>query len=156
MAFLLDAAAGASVLDVGCNRGLVGYEFARCGASLIHGIDKNPQAIATAKHLFDDVDCTSKFILWDLANGLPTAVGLAHEYTFVLMLGVVHKLRRVMSPASLEKLIDDLAARTKACFAWNGFADEFAMIDRIFSGRGFKIATRHQSPAFNVAVWERQ
>ena len=52
---LLLRARDASVLDLGCNRGLVGFEFANNGAQLVHGIDIYKEGIWTARQLFADL-----------------------------------------------------------------------------------------------------
>lgn len=44
---LVIRARGASVMDVGCNRGLVGFEMANNGATLVHGCDNFAEGIDT-------------------------------------------------------------------------------------------------------------
>lgn len=121
---LLVEADGKSVLDLGCNRGLVLYEFAVHGASKVLGVDKNAQAIATARHLFDDVTtCRWSFEHRDLIYGTPD-----ETFDLVLMLGVYHKVRRVLNQRGMDVLVR-AAVRGAEVFAWNGFEEEFVLIN---------------------------
>jgi len=59
-----------SVFDIGCNRGLVGFEFANNGASIVHGCDIYEEGIKTAREVFADIRSTeSRFEVVDLTNG---------------------------------------------------------------------------------------
>lgn len=52
---LLRYAQGASVLDIGINHGLVAFEFARRGASVVHGCDIHARGVDIAREIFADV-----------------------------------------------------------------------------------------------------
>lgn len=156
IADLLTFAHGASILDIGCHRGLVGYEFAKHGAKLVHGCDINTEAIEAAAMIFYDVDgCESRFAVADLRKGSSALepFGMA-QYSIVLMLGVYHKLKREMEEDSLNDLVDNLAARTLKFFAWNGYPEEYDHIDGVMSRNG--LACVHKSSLTqNTAVWRR-
>jgi len=125
---LLLRAQGASVLDVGCNRGHVGYEFYRNGARLVHGCDIDGQSIAIARGWFSELaELESKFVVLDLQKqgAIAAAFGDA-AYDIVLFVGVYHKLVRVMSPALLSWLMNDLGWRASRYFAWNGYPEHIA------------------------------
>jgi len=47
-------AKGQKVLDLGCNRGLVGFEMFNNGATTVHGCDIDEGCIWTARGLFAD------------------------------------------------------------------------------------------------------
>jgi ribosomal protein L11 methylase PrmA len=47
---LLHRAAGKTVFDIGCNRGLAGFEFANNGASRVMGCDIFEDGIICARH----------------------------------------------------------------------------------------------------------
>jgi SAM-dependent methyltransferase len=108
MCDLLLRCRGWSVLDLGCNRGMVGFEFACNGARLVHGCDSDSDAILVAQSVFADIRSVSaKFAVVDLSGGsqaLTKAFGEG-EYDCVLLFAVVHKLERVMSTEALESLL---------------------------------------------------
>lgn len=120
MTDLVVRARGASVLDVGCNRGLVGFEMANNGAKVVHGCDNYELGILTAKELFADLRSVEiQFEVVDLSKG---AVALKpfgdRHYDIVLMLATYHKLKRIMSKELLSGLMQDLGRRTIKYFGW--------------------------------------
>lgn len=126
MTDLVVRARGASVLDVGCNRGLVGFEMANNGAVLVHGCDIYERGIMTATELFADLRAVqSRFEVVDLTKG-PEALSPfgAERYDIVLLLATYHKLKRIMAPEALSELIKHLGARTIRFFAWRGTSTE--------------------------------
>lgn len=157
LADLLMFARGARVLDLGCNRGLVGYEFAKRGATLVHGCDITPAAIATATHLFSDwTGGNSRHAVIDLAGGPAALEGFAlPDYSIVVMLGVYHKLRRVMPAERLSALMRCIADMTSGHFAWNGFPDEFDAINNDMKASGLHCVHRSTISGQPTAAWLR-
>ena len=122
MCDLIMRAKGASVLDIGCNRGLVAFEFANNGATKVHGCDNYEAGIRTAREIFADLrNCKSKFECVDLTspNAMQNAFG-DQKYQIVLMLATYHKLKRIMGASQLAMLMADIANRTVKYFAWRG------------------------------------
>lgn len=120
MTDLVVRARGASVLDIGCNRGLVGFEMANNGARLIHGCDIFSEGIRTARELFADLRAVeSRFEVTDLTGG-PASLNVFGDrvYDIVLMLATYHKLKRVMAAEDLAVLMLHLADRTGRYFGW--------------------------------------
>lgn len=154
---LLSFARGARLLDVGCNRGLVCYEFAQAGAAVVHGCDISAKAIETAQHLFDDViGCKSKFGVVDLSKDNLEWFLEGNSYDIVLMLGVYHKLKRQMDEAALERLIGILADRTANCFGWNGFHEERPVIDKTMTAHGLYLVQSSTLSGYVTAIWQRE
>ena len=163
MSDLLLRARDAKVLDVGCNRGLVGYEFANNGASLVHGVDYYEPGIVTAREIFNDIPAvSSRFEVADLTKGpsaMASALGSDYtEYDIVLLLAVDQKLLRIVSQSVVDELMTDLAKRTKRYFAYRGFYPD--NYEKLFEGLGLKrvhysdLATKALgAPA---VIWERQ
>src|SRR5262245_53744237 len=90
---LLRYAQGASVLDIGINCGLVAFEFARRGASIVHGCDIYSRGVDTAREMFAELRTQSRFEVVDLRAGsaaLEKAFGADYlpRYDIVLFLGV--------------------------------------------------------------------
>lgn len=156
---LLLRAHGASVLDVGCNRGHIGYEFAVNGARLIHGFDVHAPSIHVARGWFAELDVISKFEVVDLTRG--SAEITKHfgpeGYDIVLFIGVQHKLKRVMQPEALAELIEHLGRRAIKYLAWNGYADDFDAMDKILApAKVFCVHTSEMTMQGRLAaVWKR-
>ncbi|TGT76728.1 MULTISPECIES: class I SAM-dependent methyltransferase [unclassified Mesorhizobium] len=156
-----------SVFDIGCNRGLVGFEFANNGASLVHGCDIWEPGVQTARELFADIRATeSRFEVVDLAAG-PSALkvfGLG-KYDITLCLATYHKLKRIMPASELTTLMQHFGRWTREYFAWRGTSDkpqendrEIEALDRDLKPVGMvRIHTSYISSELGVcAVWGRQ
>lgn len=141
---LLLRARDASVLDIGCNRGMVGFEFALCGASAVHGCDNYERGIMVANEVFADhrrVDALH--VVCDLTGGaqaMISAFGKKYlpKYDFVLFLATYHKLRRLMTEDKLVDLVDHLLDRCGKYFVMRGADDEIAAVDIRAGTRGFE------------------
>ena len=60
--------AGRSILDLGCNMGIVAYEIAKHGPVSIHGVDQNRQHIQIARSIFQAVPVESRFDCMSIAS----------------------------------------------------------------------------------------
>jgi 2-polyprenyl-3-methyl-5-hydroxy-6-metoxy-1,4-benzoquinol methylase len=118
---LLRCVDGASVLDIGTNHGLISFEFARQGASLVHGCDIHRQGVDTARGIFAELRIASRFEVVDLTAG-PAVLETAFDpdyrrrYDIVLFLGVYHLLRQQASNRVVEELVRHLVDRTQRFF----------------------------------------
>jgi hypothetical protein len=159
-------AKGASVMDIGCNRGLVAFEMANNGARLVHGCDNYAPGIETARQLFADLrSVEARFEVMDLSQGgLALKVFGDVRYDIMLMLAIYHKLKRVMAPSDLDGLMDVLGHRTSKWFGWRATSDkpqendaEMKALDRQLGRGGLKrIHTSYISHTLGVAaIWER-
>ncbi len=118
---LLRYAKGVSVLDVGMNHGLVGFEFALFGAALVHGCDIYEPGVNAAREIFTEIATPSRFEVVDLAAGpvaLEKAFGQDYlpRYDIVLFLGVYHKLKEQTSDLVIAELMQHLIDRTARFF----------------------------------------
>jgi SAM-dependent methyltransferase len=166
MGDLLCRAKGSKVFDVGCNRGLVGYDFALNGARLVHGVDIYEDGVKTARELFADLrGCENRFEVADLTYG-PKAISIfdGMRYDITLMLATYHKLKRIMKPADLSALIEHLGAITVGFFGWRGTSDkhdendaEMTDLDRDLGMAGMvRVQTSYISAELGVAaIWAR-
>lgn len=155
------------VLDIGCNRGLVGFEFANNGAGLVHGCDIDEQCILVCRHLFCDMrEIQNKFEVVDLtkAGAFAKAFG-DQKYDIVVLLATYHKLKRAMSAADLSNLMKDFGRRTEKFFAWRGTSDkhdenheEMLSLDRDLGSQGLKrVVTSTLSLQLGLAaIWARR
>jgi 2-polyprenyl-3-methyl-5-hydroxy-6-metoxy-1,4-benzoquinol methylase len=108
-----------TVLDVGCDRGLVSLAFGLNGAKLVHGCDKYVEGVETARQVFAEAGINSRFGPVDLTGGagaLRAAFGddLRERYDIVLFLSVYHILRQQQpreEVLDLVRYLIDLAGR---------------------------------------------
>jgi len=140
LADLLARANGASVLDIGCNRGHVCFDLFTHGARVLHGCDNSEDTIRHANELFADYrSAEAKFEVVDLAGGVKAVADAFpdRQYDMVLYLAVHHKLRRVMSADALRDLIAYLSRRCARFFVWRGDREQLPEIERALD-RGFR------------------
>lgn len=143
LADLFPRCQGASIFDVGCNRGHVSHDLMYYGATTLHGCDSSKEAIRHANELFADYrHVSARFEVVDLTGG-PHAIKAAFgqdyrkQYDFVLMLAVYHKLRRDMPTNDLLFLVDHLAHHTGRLFVWRGSENELAEFEPVLLQRNF-------------------
>ena len=161
---LLFRARDASVLDIGCNRGLVSFEFANNGAALVHGCDYYKEGVHTACELFADIlGVKSHFEVVDLTGGpaaLKKAFGRDYKsrYDIVLFLAVYHKLKRQMADKDLFALVKHLGERAGRYFAWRGAHPEDDEIAPALKKAGLTlIQTSEISNTIGpAAIWARR
>jgi SAM-dependent methyltransferase len=163
---LLTMASGASVFDVGCNRGLAGYDFALNGATKVHGCDIFEEGVATAREIFADLRAVdARFEVCDLTGG-PAALKafVPGNYDITLCLATYHKLKRVMSKDDLRGLVQYLGKWTTSYFAWRGTSEkhdendaEIARLDKDLGEVGLlRIHTSYISRELGAAaIWAR-
>lgn len=157
---------GKSVFDIGCNRGMVGYEFAQNGAKIVHGCDNYEKGILAAREVFADLrKVESRFEVIDLTGGPETLKPFGgRKYDFMLCLATYHKLKRIMSAEDLTALMQHFGKLTKGYFAWRGTSDkpdeneeEMVNLDRDLADVGLRrIHTSYISAELGVAaIWCR-
>jgi SAM-dependent methyltransferase len=157
---LLMRVRGKSVLDVGCNRGHTLYDMGLNGAAVVHGCDIFGPGMAAARQWFIEVrDFESRFETVDLSKG-PAALEVFGDrrYHLVMMLGVYHKLKRVMPAELLSALMQDLGNRTIEYFAWNGYAEEMPTISGDLARCGLTrvhLSELPGGPDRPAAIWQR-
>jgi SAM-dependent methyltransferase len=161
---LLHRARGASVFDIGCNRGLAGFEFAYNGATRVMGCDIFEDGIVCARHIFCDLRAVrNRFEVVDLSGGekaLRKSFGadadLSHD--IVLMLATYHKLRRIEGASKwLPDLMHFFGSKTAKYFGWRGFEEEIPELDRLLGRAGLtRIHTSLISDIQPAAIWARK
>lgn len=133
---------GWSVLDIGCNRGMVGFELACNGARLIHGIDSDADAINVARNVFADIRTVQfRFETIDLRAGVaPVRAAFGDGmYDLVLLLAVVHKLARVMSEELLHELLAWFGRRAMHYVGVHLHPDHLALVSSAMQAAGLKL-----------------
>lgn len=160
---LLHRARGATVLDIGCNRGLAGFEFAANGADRVVGVDNYEDGIISCRHLFADLRaCAHRFEVVDLTGGekalrkaLDRDADLDHD--IVLLLATYHKLRRAMPQGALSDLIKFFGRHTRKYLGWRGYEEEIPLLDADLGKVGLvRIHTSLISDIQPAAIWARK
>lgn len=162
---LVIRARGSSVMDIGCNRGLVAFEMANNGAKLVHGCDNYANGIETAREIFADLrNCEGQFEVLDLTQAGALNVFGDRKYDIVLMLATYHKLKRVMDDGALGTLMRDIAKRTNRWFGWRGTSEkaseneeEIHTLDKILKREHLtRVHTSYLSQTLGAAaIWSR-
>lgn len=159
MCDLLMRARGLSVLDVGCNRGMVGFEFANNGAAVVHGCDIWDKGIDISREVFADIrNVQSRHEVVDLSKG-PASLdifGQKQKWDVILFLAIYLKLSRVMTQDALLDLVQHLGSRCNRYFAWRGAEDTLPVMDQALGKAGLR--RQHFSKLSEMgpcAVWER-
>lgn len=157
LADILSRANGASVFDIGCNRGAVCHDLVLAGARVVHGCDNYAEGMRTANEWFADIrSVEARFEVVDLTEGsvaIEKAFGSSLMiYDIVVMLAVYHKLWRVMEKNKLRELVEWFAEHCGKYFVWRGSADEFDELDLILSKKGFRVV--HYSEICEVELPE--
>jgi SAM-dependent methyltransferase len=156
---LLLRAHGCSVIDVGCNRGHVAYDFAINGARLVHGCDIDAASMQAARIWFSELPYVeSQFEVVDPTGG-PSSLDVfgPDGYDIVLFIGVYHKLKRLMTLDALSALMCELGNRSLTYFGWNGYREDLQQIDKDLLGCGLnRIHTSELTrPGRPAAIWRR-
>jgi 2-polyprenyl-3-methyl-5-hydroxy-6-metoxy-1,4-benzoquinol methylase len=157
---LLVCARGMTVLDIGMNHGLIGFELARFGAALVHGCDVHAPSVDAAREIFAELATPSRFEIIDLTGGavaLESAFGndYRQRYDIVLFLGIYHKLKEQTSMSIIADLVRHLMTRTARYFVIRTpMIDE---LDAIVTSKDFRKV--HYSALSTVvgplAIWQR-
>lgn len=157
---LLPHALGCTVLDIGMNHGLVGFEFARFGAALVHGCDVYEPGVNAAREIFAGAGIPSRFEVVDLVQGpqaLQSAFGPDYlpRYDIVLFLGIYHKLKEQASDAAIAELVYHLVGRAGRYFVLR--TTLFDELNEIVASSGLRKV--HFSALSSVvgpmAIWRR-
>ena len=82
--------AGKTVLDIGCAEGLLSFEFARRGATSVHGMDIIEGHLEVAQELVGTLPCTFEHA--DLGKLSAEVSRPERSHDIVLALAMVHKL----------------------------------------------------------------
>lgn len=155
---------GASVLDIGCNRGMVGYEMAQHGAVMVDGVDNYEEGITVARHIFSDMrHVTSRFVVADLSKGVKAfdaaMEGGAKHYDIVLALAVFHKLQRQMPNNEFDAMVTEFGKRARSYLVWRGAWEHLDKINGLLQAAGLeqaqwsRLSTNKETAA---GIWRRR
>ena len=107
---------GKSILDAGCNIGIIAYEIAKHRPSFIHGIDNYRRGISVARHIFQAVDVSSRFDVADLTNERKLRRLLQQRYEIVLLLSVWQNIRTSHGSVAADRVVSVLTEHCSGMF----------------------------------------
>lgn len=145
----LEAAAGKTVLDLGCAEGLIAREFARRGAIHVRGVEIIAEHLEVARELCKALSID--FVVGDL-NKLQPAEG--EVWDIILMLAVLHKTReperilRLFADAARELLVIRLpgGARDGRYSMPERRGQDLVDVAKIMSSAGFVLERTERGP----------
>ena len=73
---------GETVIDIGCNIGMICFDAKRRGAKRVVGVDYRPETIEVAKKLSLELELDVEFYVFDVNEGLETLKSLIGEDQF--------------------------------------------------------------------------
>lgn len=137
-----------SVLDVGCNMGIVGYELCKQSPKTYHGVDILDSHINVANSIFRAVPVESNIESFDLTDDTVRASKLRPEYDVVLYLAVHQHLKRATNEMHTRRIALDLFARCKENLVFRG--PDLEEIKLIAKESGFRINTEFERGRLNA------
>lgn len=151
---LLSVAVGCSILDIGCHKGFVAYEFAKRGAARIDVIDRFAEGIDVARALLEEFDIQFSAQAADLTQRQLADLGALPAYDIVLYLGVHHHLTKQDRDAA-ESLFADARRRAARYFAVRTGARRLAAIHEPLSQDGFELWHQHAGNIGPLRIYRR-
>lgn len=131
---------GKTILDAGCNVGIIDYEIAKRSPAFIQGIDDYPAGISAARHIFQGVDVASRFDVADLTNERKLRRLLRPSYDVVMFMSVWQHIRGQRGEAVADRVLATLTEHCAGTFiakTTDNIAHEFtAAMER----HGFRVA----------------
>lgn len=131
---------GKTILDAGCNIGLIDYEISKRGPAFIHGIDDYRAGIGAARHIFMGVDVESRFDVADLTSDRRLRGLLRPSYDIVLFMSVWQHIRSQRGEAVADRVVATLTQRCTGTFiakTTDNIAHEFTAV---MARHGFRVA----------------
>ena len=134
--------AGKSILDVGCNIGMIAYEISKSRPKSIQGIDNFRPAIDTAQRIFMGIDTESEFHDVDLTNHRALHHILKPHYDIVLYLSVWHQLKLSKGQQKADEITRELASRCEEHLLARVPLENEKEFTTLLEAEGFTVAGR--------------
>ena len=141
---------GKTVLDAGCNVGILAYEIAKLGPSFIHAIDGSQPELDAARVILRSVEIPTRVDLVDLADDAQLRAILEPGYDIVQLLAVYQHVQRVRGDAAAGRMLTTLAERCRNTFIVATQPHYLPAIINALSAWGFRLERETQSPARRV------
>jgi hypothetical protein len=126
-----------TVLDAGCNMGILAYEIAKHEPRSIHGIDSHKDYIRTAQMIFLGSAVEARFDRANLSRARELANVLLPRYDVVLFLSVYHHVRNAHGAEAAAGATRTLLQRCARDFILRLPPHDVPEIEQIILGEGF-------------------
>ena len=141
---------GKTVLDAGCNVGILAYEIAKLGPSFVHAIDGSQPELDAARVILRSVEIPTRVDLVDLADDAQLRAVLDPAYDIVQLLAVYQHVHKARGDAAARRMLATLAERCRDAFIVATQPDYLPAIIDALSASGFRLERETQSPARRV------
>jgi 2-polyprenyl-3-methyl-5-hydroxy-6-metoxy-1,4-benzoquinol methylase len=141
---------GKTVLDAGCNVGILAYELSKLGPSFIHAIDGSQPELEAARVILRSVEIPTRADLVDLADDARLRAILDPGYDIVQLLAVYQHVQKRRGDAAARRMLATLAAHCKETFIVATQPDYLPAIIDTLVASGFWLERETQSPARRV------
>jgi 2-polyprenyl-3-methyl-5-hydroxy-6-metoxy-1,4-benzoquinol methylase len=150
--------ANKTVLDAGCNVGILTYEISKLGPSFIHAIDGSHPVLNAARLILRSIETPHRVDLVNLANDKRLRAVLEPSYDIVQLLAVHQHVERARGGAAARRMLATLAERCSETFIAASQPDYLPAIIEVLSSAGLRLERKTSSPARRVKhlVFRRQ
>ncbi|MEW9837734.1 hypothetical protein [Mesorhizobium marinum] len=131
---------GKTILDAGCNIGLIDYEISKRSPAFIHGIDSYRAGISAARHIFQGVDVPSRFDVADLGNDRRLRKLLLPSYDIVLFMSVWHQVKQNRGSRISDRLVATLTEHCSGVVVAKNPERFSSSFKQVMHDHGFRIA----------------
>jgi 2-polyprenyl-3-methyl-5-hydroxy-6-metoxy-1,4-benzoquinol methylase len=142
--------AGKTVLDAGCNIGILAYEIAKRGPAFIHLIDGSREMLDAARLIFRSVDTPHRLDLVDLANDRRLRKVLRPSYDIVQLLAVYQHVARARGDRAARLMLATLAEHCSETFVAASNPAYLPAITETLTASGLRLERETVSPARRV------
>jgi 2-polyprenyl-3-methyl-5-hydroxy-6-metoxy-1,4-benzoquinol methylase len=150
--------AGKTVLDAGCNVGILAYEIAKLGPSFVHAVDGSRPVLNAARLIFRSVETPHRLDLVNLADDQRLQAVLEPGYDIVQLLAVYQHVERARGDMVARRMLATLAERCKETFIVASNPDYLLAINEVLSAAGLSLERETASPVRRVKhlIFRRQ
>jgi 2-polyprenyl-3-methyl-5-hydroxy-6-metoxy-1,4-benzoquinol methylase len=142
--------AGKTVLDAGCNVGILAYEIAKLGPSFIHAIDGSRPVLNAARLIFRSVEAPHRLDLVNLADDQRLRAVLEPGYDIVQLLAVYQHVERARGEMGARRMLATLAERSKETFIVASNPHYLPAVNEVLSATGLNLERETASPVRRV------
>lgn len=139
-----------SVLDAGCNVGILAYEISKQQPSFLHLLDGTPELFKAAQLIFRAVETPHRLDRVDLTDERRLRVVLQEGYDIVQLLAVYQHIEHVHGEAIARRVVGSLAERCRETFIAATNPRYLPPIVGTLAGAGFELARETASSSRNV------